>query len=83
MRPVDPGCSGTPGQPGSFILPVFEIDSVQGVINWLNSNPHPLGLYIFAEDDGITDQILSRTESGDAVVNDCSLHPLVPGLPCG
>jgi aldehyde dehydrogenase (NAD+) len=65
------------------ILPVLEIESVQGVINWVNGNPHPLGLYIFAEDDHVTDQILSMTESGDAVVNDCSLHPLVPELPFG
>jgi acyl-CoA reductase-like NAD-dependent aldehyde dehydrogenase len=65
------------------ILPVLEIDSVQGVITWVNSNPHPLGRYIFAEDDDITDQILAMTESGDAVVNDCSLHPLVPELPFG
>jgi aldehyde dehydrogenase (NAD+) len=65
------------------ILPVLEIDSVQGVINWVNGNPHPLGLYIFAEDDDITDQILSMTQSGDAVVNDCALHPLVPELPFG
>ena len=65
------------------ILPVLEIDSVQGVINWVNPNPHPLGLYIFAGDNDITDQILNMTESGDAVVNDCSLHPLVPELPFG
>ena len=65
------------------ILPVLEIDSVQGVIDWVNGNPHPLGLYIFAEDDDVTDQILSMTESGDAVVNDCTLHPLVPELPFG
>jgi len=65
------------------ILPVLEIDSVQGVIDWVTGNPHPLGLYIFAEDDDITDQILDMTESGDAVVNYCSLHPLVPELPFG
>jgi aldehyde dehydrogenase (NAD+) len=65
------------------ILPVLEIDSVQGVINWVNGNPLPLGLYIFAGDDDITDQILTMTGSGDAVVNDCSIHPLVPELPFG
>ncbi len=65
------------------ILPVLEIDSVQGVINWVNGNPYPLGLYIFAEDDASTDQFLSMTESGDAVVNDCSLHPMVLELPFG
>jgi acyl-CoA reductase-like NAD-dependent aldehyde dehydrogenase len=49
----------------------------------MNGNPHPTGLYIFAEDDDVADQILSMTESGDAVVNDCSLDPLVPELPFG
>jgi hypothetical protein len=34
----------------------------------VNGNPHPLGLYLFAEDDDITDQILGMTGSGDAVV---------------
>jgi acyl-CoA reductase-like NAD-dependent aldehyde dehydrogenase len=65
------------------ILPVLEVESVQAVIDWVNSHPAPLGLYIFAEDDDVVDQILSRTSSGDAVVNDCSLHPLIPELPFG
>ena len=65
------------------ILPVLEIDSVEHVIDWVNSNPHPLGLYVFAEDDDVVEQILGATQSGDAVVNDCSLHPLVPELPFG
>jgi acyl-CoA reductase-like NAD-dependent aldehyde dehydrogenase len=65
------------------ILPVLEIDSVDAVIEWVNSRPHPLGLYIFAEDDDVVDAILDATESGDAVVNDCTLHPLVPELPFG
>jgi acyl-CoA reductase-like NAD-dependent aldehyde dehydrogenase len=65
------------------ILPVLEVDSVQAVIDWVNKNPAPLGLYIFAEDEDVVDEILSRTSSGDAVVNDCSLHPLIPELPFG
>jgi acyl-CoA reductase-like NAD-dependent aldehyde dehydrogenase len=65
------------------ILPILEIDSVQGVIDWVNSHPAPLGLYIFAEDEGVVDQILGRTESGDAAVNDCSIQPLIPELPFG
>jgi acyl-CoA reductase-like NAD-dependent aldehyde dehydrogenase len=65
------------------ILPILEVDSVQAVVDWVNSNPAPLGLYIFAEDDDVVEEILSRTSSGDAVVNDCSLHPLIPELPFG
>lgn len=65
------------------ILPVLEVASVEAVIDWVNSHPRPLGVYIFAEDDDVVEQILERTESGDACVNDCSIHPLVPELPFG
>ena len=65
------------------ILPVLEIESVQAVIDWTNRNPRPLGLYIFAEDDDVVTRILDATESGDACVNDCSIHPLIPELPFG
>jgi acyl-CoA reductase-like NAD-dependent aldehyde dehydrogenase len=65
------------------ILPVLEIDSVEKVIDWVNERPAPLGVYIFSEDESMVDAILDRTSSGDACVNDCALHPLVPQLPFG
>jgi len=65
------------------ILPVLEIDSVESVIQWVNSRPSPLGLYIFAEDKDVVERILSATRSGDAEVNDCAIHPLFPELPFG
>jgi aldehyde dehydrogenase (NAD+) len=82
---VDPALDSPIMQEEVFgpILPVLEIDSVAAVIDWVNNHPRPLGLYIFAEDDDVVLPILDGTESGDAVVNDCSLHPLVPELPFG
>lgn len=65
------------------ILPVLEIDSVDAVVDWVNERPDPLGLYVFSEDDSVAEQILERTSSGDACVNDCSVHPLVQQLPFG
>src|SRR5258706_439789 len=65
------------------ILPVLEVDSVEQVINFVNARPSPLGLYLFAEDQRVTEQILSKTTSGDAVVNDCTIHPLIPDFPFG
>jgi aldehyde dehydrogenase (NAD+) len=65
------------------ILPVLEIGSVEAAIEWVNSRPRPLGLYVFAEDLGVAESILDATESGDAVINDCAIHPLVPELPFG
>lgn len=65
------------------ILPVLEIDSVEAVVEWVNRRPRPLGLYVFADDLGVAERILDETESGDAVINDCTIHPLVPELPFG
>ena len=65
------------------ILPVLVIDSVEKVIEWVNERPDPLGLYVFSEDESVVNDILERTSSGDAVVNDCALHPLVQQLPFG
>ena len=65
------------------ILPVLEISSVEAVIQWVNSRPSPLGLYVFAEDASVAERILEATRSGDAVVNDCALHPLIQELPFG
>jgi aldehyde dehydrogenase (NAD+) len=65
------------------ILPVLEVSSVEEVIQYVNARPKPLGLYVFAEDLDSAEQILDATESGDAAVNDCTIHPLVPELPFG
>jgi aldehyde dehydrogenase (NAD+) len=65
------------------ILPVLEIGSVAAAIEWVNNRPRPLGLYVFAEDLAVAESILDSTESGDAVINDCTIHPLVPELPFG
>src|SRR5258705_12198442 len=65
------------------ILPVLEVDNVDQVINFVNARPSPLGLYVFAEDQRLTEQILNETTSGDAVVNDCTIHPLIPDFPFG
>jgi aldehyde dehydrogenase (NAD+) len=65
------------------ILPVLEVKNVQEVVDFVNARPSPLGLYVFAEDQGVTKSILDATTSGDAAVNDCTLHPLIHDLPFG
>jgi len=65
------------------ILPVLAIGSVEAVIDWVNERPRPLGLYVFTEEEDVAERILEATNSGDACVNDCSVHPLVPELPFG
>jgi aldehyde dehydrogenase (NAD+) len=65
------------------ILPVLEIGGVQEAIEFVNSRPSPLGLYLFSEDRSINEQLLNSTASGGVVVNDCALQPLMHELPFG
>jgi aldehyde dehydrogenase (NAD+) len=65
------------------ILPVLPVDSVEQAIQHVNDRPHPLGLYVFAGDRAVADHILASTASGDAVVNDCTVQPIVRELPFG
>jgi acyl-CoA reductase-like NAD-dependent aldehyde dehydrogenase len=65
------------------ILPVLEVGNVGEVIDFVNARPSPLGLYLFSEDQSVTGQILNSTASGDAVVNDCTLQPVIHDLPFG
>ena len=65
------------------ILPILEVSNVEEVIDFVNARPSPLGLYVFAEDPSVTEQILASTTSGDAAVNDCAVQPIVHDLPFG
>jgi acyl-CoA reductase-like NAD-dependent aldehyde dehydrogenase len=65
------------------ILPVLDVESLEQVINFVNARPSPLGLYVFAEDRHVVEQILDSTTSGDAAVNDCTIQPPIPDLPFG
>jgi aldehyde dehydrogenase (NAD+) len=65
------------------ILPVLVVESVEQAIDFINARPSPLGLYVFAEDRRVTEQILEATASGDAAINECTIHPLIHDLPFG
>jgi aldehyde dehydrogenase (NAD+) len=65
------------------ILPVLEVSSINEVIEFVNARPNPLALYLFSEDRSVTARILNSTTSGCAVVNDCTLQPIIHDLPFG
>jgi aldehyde dehydrogenase (NAD+) len=44
---------------------------------------HPLGLYVFSQDDPSTQTIISNTISGGVTVNDVLLHAACPDAPFG
>lgn len=65
------------------ILPVLEVNSANEVVEFVNARASPLALYLFSENRSFTEEVLNSTTSGGAVVNDCTLQPIIHGLPFG
>lgn len=65
------------------ILPVMRVASTNTAVEFVNSRPKPLALYVFTKDSGAARDIIDRTPSGGAVVNHAMMHCLVPQLPFG
>jgi aldehyde dehydrogenase (NAD+) len=64
------------------ILPVLSYQSIGQAIEYINSKPKPLALYVFDSSEH-TGELLEKTSSGNAVINDCVLHFLHHNLPFG
>ncbi len=56
------------------VLPVLEFESIDTVIKTVNDNPHPLALYIFAEDKSVIKNVTSKCIFGGGCVNDVVIH---------
>lgn len=65
------------------LLPVIAVDSVDDAVAFVNDRPKPLALYVFSDDDDTVDDVLNRTTSGGAGVNNTLLHIAPPDLPFG
>ncbi|MDP3492090.1 MAG: coniferyl aldehyde dehydrogenase [Hyphomonadaceae bacterium] len=65
------------------VLPIIGYDTLDDALEWINSHPHPLALYIFAEDRKEQTKVLDRTQSGGVTVNGTLLHIAQEGLPFG
>ena len=65
------------------VLPVVPYDTLGDAIAFVNERPRPLALYYFDSDRARVDQVLRRTVSGGASVNDTIFHFAQEGLPFG
>ena len=65
------------------ILPVIAYDTLEEAIAYVNARPRPLALYYFDSDRKRVEQVMQRTVSGGASVNDTVLHFAQEGLPFG
>lgn len=65
------------------ILPIIPYKELTGAIACVNASPRALALYVFSDDPGVVRQVLDRTTSGNATVNDTLLHYAQDDLPFG
>ncbi|MEV6769350.1 aldehyde dehydrogenase family protein [Nocardia sp. NPDC051030] len=65
------------------ILVVKPYDSIDEAITHVNEGERPLGLYVFAKDEAVADDVLTRTSSGGACVNTCAVQGALPALGFG
>ncbi len=65
------------------ILPIKSYKTTQDAIDYVNQGDHPLGLYIYSENQAFVDQITENTRSGGVSVNVCALQAAQPSMPFG
>jgi acyl-CoA reductase-like NAD-dependent aldehyde dehydrogenase len=65
------------------ILPIIEYESDEEVINFIESKPHPLALYIYTKNNRFKDKILQNTNFGGCMVNESVIYYLHPEIPFG
>lgn len=64
------------------LLPVLTVESLDQAVDFVNSRPKPLALYVFASGQ-LSRDLIDRIPSGGAVINHVAMHCLVPALPFG
>jgi delta 1-pyrroline-5-carboxylate dehydrogenase len=62
------------------LLPVIEYENIEEVVRFVNSRPHPLALYYFGKQNA---DIIQKTISGGACINDAIMHIIPHNLPFG
>ena len=56
------------------ILPVLTYETLDEAIHKINSQPHPLALYIFTENKSIARKVMARFGFGGGCINDTIIH---------
>jgi coniferyl-aldehyde dehydrogenase len=65
------------------VLPVKPYDTLDEALEYVNAGERPLGLYVFARDESLAEDLLRRTTSGGACVNCAAVHGALASLPFG
>ncbi len=65
------------------ILPVIPFDALSDALDYINSRPRPLALYLFSHHRETQQLVLEHTRSGGVCINDTLLHVAVDDMPFG
>lgn len=65
------------------ILPIIEYETDEEVIEFIESRPHPLALYIYSKNKKFKEKILKNTNFGGAMINDSVIYYTHPEIPFG
>ncbi len=65
------------------ILPIIEYNSIDEVIDFIQSRPSPLALYLFTEDKKIESRVITECQFGGGCINDTVVHIASEYLPFG
>ncbi len=65
------------------ILPLIPYETLAEAIDFINSKPKPLALYLFSNDNKNINKIIKSTSAGGTCVNDVLIHLANPKLPFG
>ena len=64
-------------------LPVITYQRREEVVDWVEKNPFPLSLYIYADDAAVQEFYISRIRFGGCCINNGIIHLGNPHLPFG
>lgn len=65
------------------VLPVLTVGNVDEAIDFVNARDKPLALYVFSDDEGTVDRVISHTSAGGVCVNQVLMHLALADLPFG
>jgi len=65
------------------ILPIITYSEKEEVLDWVEKNPFPLSIYIYADNKQVQDFYISRIRFGGCAINNGLIHLGNPNLPFG
>lgn len=83
LKDVPPHCRVMNEEIFGPLLPVVEYRDLSDALQYINSRPHPLALYVFGYEAELRQLFEQRTQSGALLFNEALIHVAMESLPFG